>query len=178
VNRSDLIARMAERLGGDRTAAAAAVTGVLEEIEAGVARGERVTLSGFGTFERRARAARTARNPRTGDAVRVEASVVPVFRAGAGFKGLLLHPEGASELLEPASVTGGAQQKTGTKLQVVASPSAATGVPVAVPTADGDGKKLRKAAKKAAEKAAEKDSKAKAGKKARKAKSKAGKKSA
>jgi DNA-binding protein HU-beta len=172
VNRSDLIARMAERLGGDRTAAAAAVTGVLEEIEAGVARGERVTLSGFGTFERRARAARTARNPRTGDAVRVDASVVPVFRAGAGFKGLLHHPDGASELPEPASVTGDVQQKTGTKLQVVASPSAATGVPVAVPTADGDGKKLRKA-----KKAAEKDSK-KAAKKADKAKSKAGKKSA
>jgi DNA-binding protein HU-beta len=172
VNRSDLIARMTERLGGDRAAAAAAVSGVLEEIETAVARGERVTLTGFGTFDRRARAARTARNPRTGDAVRVDASVVPFFRPAAGFKGLLHLPDGASD---PASVTGDAQEGTGTRLQVVALPSLDTGVPAAVPTADGKKKKGRKA-----KQAAEKDSKvAKADKKARKAaKGKAGKKSA
>jgi DNA-binding protein HU-beta len=174
VNRSDLITRMTERLGGDRAAATAAVNGVLEEIEAGVARGERVTLTGFGTFERRARAARTARNPRTGAAVQVDASVVPVFRAATGFKSLL-HPDGAPE---SASAGGDAQQRAGTKLQVVASPSADTGVPAAVAPADGKQKKSRKA-----EQAAEKDTKAakaskKAAKKAGKAKSKAGKKSA
>jgi DNA-binding protein HU-beta len=156
---------MTERLGGDRASAVAAVNGVLEEIEAGVARGERVTLTGFGTFEGRARAARTARNPRTGAAVRVEASVVPVFRASTGFKSLLHHPDG-----EPASVD--APEATGTRLQVVASSSADTGVP-AVDATDCTKKKRRKAAKQAAEK----DTK-KAGKKARDAKSKAGKKSA
>ena len=161
MNRSDLIARMTERLGGDRASAAAAVSGVLEEIEAAVARGERVTLSGFGTFDRRARAARTARNPRTGEAVRVDASVVPVFRAGTGFKSLL-HPDGAQEA---ASVTGDVREGTGTRLEVVAS-------------ADGDGKKLRKA-KKTAEKDGKATSSKKAAKKARKAeKSKAGKKTA
>ena len=151
MNRSDLITKMTERLGGDRASAVAAVAGVLEEIEAGVARGERVTLSGFGTFERRARAARTARNPRTGEAVRVDASVVPVFRAGTGFKSLL-HAD--------------------------VSPSTDTGVPAS--TADGGKKKLRKAAKQAAEKdgKAAKASK-KADKKASKAaKSKAARKSA
>ena len=166
MNRSELIARMTERLGGDRASAVAAVNGVLEEIEAGVARGERVTLNGFGTFDRRARAARTARNPRTGEAVQVEASVVPVFRASTGFKTLVHSPDGASE---PASVTGDAQEGTGTKLKVVASPSANAAV-----ATDGSTKKLRKEAKQAAEK----DSK-KASKKARKAaKSKAGKKTA
>lgn len=169
MNRSDLIARMAERLGGDRASAVAAVNGVLEEIEAGVARGERVTLTGFGTFERRARAARTARNPRTGEAVRVDASVVPVFRAATGFKSLVLTAEGASG---PASVTGDVQEGTGTGLQVVAS--AVAGVPAAVGTAAGTKKKLRKA-----KQAADKDSKAaKAAKKARKAKNKADRKSA
>ena len=154
MNRSDLIARMTERLGGDRASAVAAVNGVLEEIEAGVARGERVTLSGFGTFERRARAARTARNPRTGEAVRVDASVVPVFRAGTGFKSLL-HAD--------------------------VSPSTDTGVPAS--TADGGKKKLRKAAKQAAEKDGKAAKAAKASKKADKkaskaAKSKAARKSA
>ena len=163
MNRSDLIARMTERLGGDRASAVAAVNGVLEEIEAGVARGERVTLTGFGTFERRARAARTARNPRTGEAVQVDASVVPVFRAATGFKSLVGHPDGASER---ASVTGDTQQVIGSRLQVVAP-------------AGGDEKKPRKA-----KQAAEKDGKAaksskKAAKKARKAaKSKGGKKTA
>ena len=158
MNRSDLIARMAERLGGDRASAVAAVNGVLEEIEAGVARGERVTLTGFGTFERRARAARTARNPRTGEAVRVAASVVPVFRAATGFKSLL-HPDGV-------------RAGTATKLEVVASAS----TDPSVPAADGGKKKARQAAKQAAQK----DGKAaKASKKARKAaKSKAGKKTA
>ena len=89
MNKSELIARMTERLSGDRTTAVAAVNGVLEEIEGSVARGERVSLTGFGTFERRERAARTARNPRTGEAIQVGASVVPVFRAGTGFRTLL-----------------------------------------------------------------------------------------
>src|SRR3712207_1850010 len=111
---------MTERLGGDRAAAVAAVTGVLEEIEAGVARGERVTLNGFGTFDRRARAARTARNPRTGAAVQVEASVVPVFRAATGFRSLV-SLAGAPERPEPAAATGGAQAGTGPTLQVVAT---------------------------------------------------------
>ena len=148
MNRSDLIARMAERLGGDRASAVAAVNGVLEEIGAGVARGERVTLNGFGTFERRARAARTARNPRTGEAVRVDASVVPVFRAATGFKSLV-HP-------------------AGTKLQVVASADAG------VPTADGTEKKDSKA-KQAAKKDSKAKAGKKARKAA---KNKAGKKSA
>jgi DNA-binding protein HU-beta len=176
VNRSDLIARMTERLGGDRASAVAAVSGVLEEIEAGVARGERVTLSGFGTFEGRARAARTARNPRTGEAVRVDASVVPVFRAAAGFKSLVHLPDGASE---PGPVTGDARRITATKLEVLASPSADTSAPAVGAKPAGSRKKVRKA-----EQAAEKDGKVakaaeKASKKARKAaKSKAGKKSA
>lgn len=176
MNRSDLITRMAERLDGDRASALAAVTGVLEEIEAAVARGERVTLNGFGTFERRARAARTARNPRTGDAVRVDATVVPVFRAAAGFKSLLHLPNGAAEPPQPASVTGDAREITATKLQVLVPPSADRGASAAVAAAEGNGKKLRKAAKKDAEKNGKA---AKVSKKARKAaKSKAGKKSA
>jgi DNA-binding protein HU-beta len=89
VNKSDLVARMTERLGGDRMTAAAAVNGILEEIENSVARGEKVSLIGFGTFERRERAPRTGRNPQTGAAIQVDASVAPVFRAGAGFKSLL-----------------------------------------------------------------------------------------
>ena len=175
MNRSDLIARMTERLGGDRAAAVAAVTGVLEEIEAGVARGERVTLNGFGTFDSRARAARTARNPRTGEAVQVEATVVPVFRAATGFRSLVHLPDGAQPQPQPqpqpASV-GDGRARTCTTLQVVAAADGKKGR--GRQTAEEDGTAGKKAGKKASKKAA-----GKTGKKAAKAaKRKAGKKSA
>jgi DNA-binding protein HU-beta len=96
VNKSDLITRMAQRLDGDRAAASAAVNGVLEEIEGSVARGERVSLTGFGTFDRRERASRTGRNPRTGEAIQVGPSVVAVFRPGTGFKSLLTAANGVA----------------------------------------------------------------------------------
>ena len=107
MNKSDLIAKMTERLSGDRTTAVAAVNGVLEEIEGSVARGERVSLSGFGTFDRRERAPRTGRNPRTGETIRVGASVVPVFRAGTGFKTLLTRADGVAMSPGSAAVEGG-----------------------------------------------------------------------
>ena len=96
MNKSELVSRLAARLGGDRTIATAALNGVLEEIESSVARGERVSLIGFGTFDRRERAARTGRNPQTGAAIQLGASVAPVFRPGAGFRSLLTQNGGAS----------------------------------------------------------------------------------
>jgi len=85
VNKSELIDAIAERVGG-RAAAAKAVEAVLDTITAAVAAGERVGLVGFGTFEKRVRGARTARNIRTGAPIKVKATSVPAFRAGAGFK--------------------------------------------------------------------------------------------
>ena len=61
---------------------------VIDTVYAAVARGERVALTGFGIFERRERAARMARNPATGAAVRVKKTAVPAFRAGAEFKAI------------------------------------------------------------------------------------------
>ena len=102
MNKSELVSRLAERLGGDRTVAAAAVAGVLEEIESSVARGERVSLIGFGTFERRERAARTGRNPQTGATIQLGASAAPVFRPGAGFRSLVTQNGGAAkQAVEP-----------------------------------------------------------------------------
>jgi DNA-binding protein HU-beta len=101
VNKSELVSRLTERLGGDRTLATAAVNGVLAEIEGSVARGERVSLFGFGTFDRRERAARTGRNPQTGAAIQLPASVAPVFRPGAGFRSLVAQ-NGGSPSVAPA----------------------------------------------------------------------------
>ena len=176
MNKSDLIAKMTERLSGDRTTAVAAVNGVLEEIEGSVARGERVSLSGFGTFDRRERAPRLGRNPRTGEAIRVGASVVPVFRAGTGFKTRLTRADGVPMSPGSAAVQGGGPKAKGKKSQAAASRSPAETVVVAADAA-ADGRK--KAGKKARDQAGEKGSKS-----ARKAaknntgKNKAGKKAA
>jgi DNA-binding protein HU-beta len=170
MNKSDLIAKMAERLSGDRTTAVAAVNGVLEEIEGSVARGERVSLSGFGTFDRRERAPRAGRNPRTGEAIRVGASVVPVFRAGTRFKTLLTQADGVSMAPQSAAVDGGIRKAKGKKLQSAASASPVeTVVFAADAAADGKKKKGKRAPGQAGEKGsknARKAAKSKAGKKA------------
>ncbi|HET9117856.1 MAG TPA: HU family DNA-binding protein, partial [Pseudonocardiaceae bacterium] len=85
MNKAQLIDALAEHLG-DRKVAAAAVAGVIDVVVRTVNAGDRVTITGFGVFEKRARAARTARNPRTGQAVPVQQTDVPVFRPGALFR--------------------------------------------------------------------------------------------
>ncbi len=85
MNKSQLIDALAARLG-DRRTAAAAVDGLLSTIVETVKSGESVSLTGFGVFEARARAARVGRNPRTGQTVAVPAATVPAFRPGIGFK--------------------------------------------------------------------------------------------
>jgi DNA-binding protein HU-beta len=99
VNKKELIDAIAARLDGDRKAAAAAVEGVLDEITRAVVRGERVALTGFGTFEKRVRAARTARNPATGEAIKLKKTSVPAFKAGATLKSFV---SGATKLAKAA----------------------------------------------------------------------------
>jgi len=85
VNKAELVEALTARLG-DKRSATAALDAVLTEIQHAVTKGDKVSLTGFGVFEKRARGARTARNPRTGEAVKVKKTSVPAFRAGAGFK--------------------------------------------------------------------------------------------
>jgi DNA-binding protein HU-beta len=85
VNKAELIEALATRLG-DRRAAGTALEAVLAEVQSAVTKGDKVSITGFGVFEKRVRAARMARNPRTGAAVRVKKTSVPAFRPGTGFK--------------------------------------------------------------------------------------------
>jgi DNA-binding protein HU-beta len=85
VNKAELIDALATRLGDKRTAGTA-LDAVLAEVQSAVAKGEKVSITGFGVFEKRVRAARMARNPRTGAAVRVKKTSVPAFRPGTGFR--------------------------------------------------------------------------------------------
>jgi DNA-binding protein HU-beta len=88
VNKAELIEALSGRLG-DRKSATAALDAVLAEIQNAVTKGDKVSITGFGVFEKRVRAARTARNPRTGEAVKVKKTSVPAFRPGASFKELV-----------------------------------------------------------------------------------------
>src|SRR5258707_3757754 len=88
VNKAELIEALSGRLG-DRKSAITALDAVLNEIQNAVTMGDKVSIAGFGVFEKRVRAARTARNPRTGESVKVKKTSVPAFRPGASFKDLV-----------------------------------------------------------------------------------------
>jgi len=86
----------------DKKMAAQAVDGMFDIIVRNVDKGENVMLTGFGVFEKRARAARTARNPRTGQQLRLRRTNVPSFRAGTLFKEVVEVP--ASSAASPPPV--------------------------------------------------------------------------
>ncbi len=86
MNRNELIAQVAQAAGLTRKDATAAVASVFEAVSNALAAGDKVSLPGFGTFEVREHAARTARNPRTGDAIEVPASKAPAFKPGKTLK--------------------------------------------------------------------------------------------
>jgi DNA-binding protein HU-beta len=86
MNKNDLIDTVSERTSLAKSDAARAVEAVLASITEALQKGDAVTLSGFGTFQTKSRAARTGRNPRTGEAIQIPASKVPGFKAGKGLK--------------------------------------------------------------------------------------------
>ena len=89
MNKADLVSSIATRTGESKRIVADVLDATIDTIQKQVKRGEKVTLPGFGTFSRRNRAARTARNPRTGEEIKVKATKVPAFKPGAGFKDIV-----------------------------------------------------------------------------------------
>ena len=86
MTKSELINIVAVRADIPKTKATTAVSAVFDAIEEAVAEGDKVSLPGFGTFERKHKEARTVRNPQTGESMVSEAKNVPAFKAGTGFK--------------------------------------------------------------------------------------------
>lgn len=89
MNKVELIAAMAEEAGISKKDAETALKAFIDIVERELKAGEKVQLVGFGTFEVSKRAARTGRNPRTGEAMEIEASKTPKFKAGKAFKDIL-----------------------------------------------------------------------------------------
>ena len=86
MNKDELVAEVAKQADIAKSSAAAVLEALTETIKKSVAAGEKVALVGFGTFEKRVRNARTARNPRTGETIKVAKTNVPAFKPGAAFK--------------------------------------------------------------------------------------------
>ncbi|HEV3014282.1 MAG TPA: HU family DNA-binding protein [Actinomycetota bacterium] len=86
MNRKELVDAIQKHTMVSRTDVDRVLGSLIQHTQVAVKKGDRVSLVGFGTFERQDRKARTARNPRSGAPVKVKATKVPRFRAGQGFK--------------------------------------------------------------------------------------------
>ena len=86
MNKAELIDAVASSADLSKASATQAVDAVLDTITEILSKGDSVTLVGFGTFEVRARAARTGRNPQTGEEIQIKASKAPAFKAGKALK--------------------------------------------------------------------------------------------
>ncbi len=143
MNKAQLVEAIADKMGG-RQPAADAVDAVLDAIVRAVVGGQRVSVTGFGSFEKVDRPARYARNPQTGERVRVKKTSVPRFRAGQGFKDLVSGskklPRGGEVAVKKApkgSLSGGASAtvKKAAAKKTAAKKAAAKKAPVKKTTA-------------------------------------------
>ena len=86
MTKAELVTMVAEKADLTKKDAEKAISALVESISETLAKGEKIKLVGFGTFEVRERAAREGVNPRTGDKIKIAASKVPAFKAGSALK--------------------------------------------------------------------------------------------
>lgn len=89
MNKTELVAIMAEKADLSKKDAEKALNAFVEAVEAALEKGDKIQLVGFGTFEVRERAARVCRNPQTKEEIKVPASKVPAFKAGQALKNIV-----------------------------------------------------------------------------------------
>ena len=89
MNKSELVAAIAEKAGLAKKDAEKAVAAFIDTASAELKKGGKIQLVGFGTFEVRKRAARMGKNPRTGAQIKIAASKIPVFKAGKALKDIV-----------------------------------------------------------------------------------------
>lgn len=89
MNRTELVAAIAEKSGTSKKDADAMLKAFIETVQDTVKAGDKIQLVGFGTFESRERSAREGKNPQTGEKINIAACKVPAFKAGKAFKDML-----------------------------------------------------------------------------------------
>jgi len=132
VNKSQLIDALAARYEGNRKQAQHALDSVLDTITREVAKGEKVAITGFGSFEKRVREARWVRNPQTGARIKAKKTAVPKFTAGADLKNVV---SGAKKLPKLTLAAGSAAAKKTTAAAKKAAPAKKAPAKKATPAA-------------------------------------------
>jgi DNA-binding protein HU-beta len=128
VNKSQLIDTLATRFEGNRKQAAQALEAVIDTITREVAKGEKVAITGFGSFEKRVRDARWVRNPRTGERIKAKKTAIPKFSAGADLKAVVSGAKKLPKLTVTAATdrARGATGRTATKATTKSAPAKKT----------------------------------------------------
>src|SRR6476661_3786888 len=126
VNKSQLIEALAGRYDGNKKAAAHALESVLDTITREVAKGEKVAITGFGSFEKRVREARWVRNPQTGDRIKAKKTAVPKFTPGADLKNVVSGAKKLPKLTLAAAPAAAKRAAAPAKAAAAAAKNAAT----------------------------------------------------
>lgn len=149
MNKAQLVEKLADHFDGNKRQAGQALEHVLDTITTSVAKGEKVAITGFGVFEKVVRNARVARNPRTGEKVRVKKTSAPKFRPGAEFKAYV---SGAKKVAKAPAKKSAAKKSTAKK--TTAKKTAAKAAPAKKTTAKKTTAKKAPARKTASKRAA------------------------
>ena len=125
MNKAELIEVVAARIDSSKKDAGEAVQAVVDAITEAVARGQKVSISGFGVFEKAARPARTYRKPSTGEAISKVATAVPKFRPGGDFRDLVSGEKSPGDAVRAAgdAVDEAVRRVTGRKSAAKADPT-------------------------------------------------------
>jgi DNA-binding protein HU-beta len=168
LNRKELVDAIQKHTMVSRTDVDRVLGSLIQHTQVAVKKGDRVSLVGFGTFERQDRKARTARNPRSGAPVKVKATKVPRFRAGQGFKDVVAGKATAPKLTPVKSTAKAATTAKATVSRATtarASTSKASTAKASTARAAASRNSAPKKASKSTAKAASSRGKAKSGKK-------------
>ncbi len=162
MNRKELVDAIQKHTLVSRTDVDKVLGSLIQHTQVAVKKGDRVSLVGFGTFERQDRKARTARNPRSGAPVKVKATKVPRFRAGQGFKDVVAGKATAPKLTPVKATAKAASTAKATVSRATASKASSA---KASTSKASSAKASRNSAPKSTAKAASSRGKAKSGKK-------------
>lgn len=162
MNRKELVDAIQKHTLVSRTDVDKVLGSLIQHTQVAVKKGDRVSLVGFGTFERQDRKARTARNPRSGAPVKVKATKVPRFRAGQGFKDVVAGKATAPKLTPVKATAKAASTAKATVSRATTSKASSA---KASTSRASSAKASRNSAPKSTAKAASSRGKAKSGKK-------------
>jgi len=150
LNRKELVDAIQKHTEVARADVDKVLGSLIQHTQVVVKKGDRVSLVGFGTFERRDRKARVARNPRSGETVKVRATKVPVFRAGQSFRDVVAGKAAAPKLSAPRAASRSSNAKASAPK---ASAAKASAPKASAPKASAPKAKAKATASRAAAKA-------------------------